>query len=232
MKLRAASWRRIVARLRSLLASGVLVGAAILCKQEVLLVFVGGLFAFFLLSEYGGIVVMSAVASVLYLGGYRAIPGLGFIPEPLWMAAKIGALSFFVIWLRATYPRLREDQLQQFSWLALIPLALVQVMVVAIVKVAARAAGRRAHHRRALRHGAQNLRHPQLLLPQRHLRRSRQADQSAGADEITKAKHSWGRSLMTCVFVLAYATLAMLTGVCLVSKFEVIQLEESESYVK
>ncbi len=93
-------------------------------------------FAFFLLSEYGGIVALSAVASVLYLGGYRALPGMGMIPEPLWMAAKIGALSFFVIWLRATYPRLREDQLQQFSWLALIPLALLQVMVVAIVKVA------------------------------------------------------------------------------------------------
>jgi NADH-quinone oxidoreductase subunit H len=93
-------------------------------------------FAFFLLSEYGGIVALSAVASVLYLGGYRALPGMGMIPEPLWMAAKIGALSFFVIWLRATYPRLREDQLQQFSWLALIPLALLQVLVVAIVKVA------------------------------------------------------------------------------------------------
>ncbi len=93
-------------------------------------------FAFFLLSEYGGIVALSAVASVLYLGGYRALPGMGMIPAPLWMAAKIGALSFVVIWLRATYPRLREDQLQRFSWLALIPLALLQVMVVAIVKVA------------------------------------------------------------------------------------------------
>jgi NADH-quinone oxidoreductase subunit H len=73
---------------------------------------------------------------VLYLGGYRALPAMGLIPPPLWMAAKIGALSFFVIWLRATYPRLREDQLQQVSWLVLIPLALVQIMVVAIVKVA------------------------------------------------------------------------------------------------
>ena len=52
------------------------------------------------------------------------------------MAAKIGALSFFVIWLRATYPRMREDQLQRGSWLALIPLALLQVLVVGIVKVA------------------------------------------------------------------------------------------------
>ena len=42
-----------------------------------------------------------------------------------------------MIWLRATYPRLREDQLQRFSWLALIPLSLVQIMAVAIVKVVA-----------------------------------------------------------------------------------------------
>jgi NADH-quinone oxidoreductase subunit H len=93
-------------------------------------------FAFFLLAEYGGIVALSAVASVLYLGGYQAPPFLSFIPDPLWMAAKIGALSFFVIWLRATYPRMREDQLQRGSWLALIPLALLQVLVVAVVKVA------------------------------------------------------------------------------------------------
>ena len=93
-------------------------------------------FAFFLLSEYGGIVGLSAIASVLFLGGYQALPFLGAIPAPLWMAAKIAILSFFVIWLRATYPRLREDQLQRFSWLALIPLALLQILVVAILKVA------------------------------------------------------------------------------------------------
>jgi len=90
-------------------------------------------FAFFLLAEYGGIVVMSAIAAVLYLGGYRGFLG---IPEPLWMFGKIFGLSFVVIWLRATYPRLREDQLQRFSWLALIPLALLQIVVVGLVKVA------------------------------------------------------------------------------------------------
>ena len=89
-------------------------------------------FAFFLLSEYGGIVVLSAIAAVLYLGGYQGFFG---IPEPLWMAGKIGALSFVVIWLRATYPRLREDQLQRFSWQALIPLTLVQILVVAVIKI-------------------------------------------------------------------------------------------------
>jgi NADH-quinone oxidoreductase subunit H len=93
-------------------------------------------FAFFLLAEYGGIVVMSAIASVLFLGGYLAPPGLSFVPAPLWMAAKIGALSFFVIWFRATYPRLREDQLQRMSWLTMIPIALALIMVVGVWKVA------------------------------------------------------------------------------------------------
>jgi NADH-quinone oxidoreductase subunit H len=93
-------------------------------------------FAFFLLAEYGGIVALSAIAAVLYLGGYQALPGLEAIPEPLWMLGKIGALSFVVIWLRATYPRLREDQLQKFAWLGLIPLSLLQIMVVGVLKVA------------------------------------------------------------------------------------------------
>jgi len=93
-------------------------------------------FAFFLLAEYGGIVALTAIASVLYLGGYQALPGLDAIPAPLWMLGKIGALSFVVIWLRATFPRMREDQLQRFAWLALIPLSLLQIMIVAILVVA------------------------------------------------------------------------------------------------
>ncbi len=93
-------------------------------------------FAFFLLAEYGGIVALAAIASVLYLGGYRALPGLSVIPPPLWMLAKIGALSFVVIWLRATYPRLREDQLQRLSWLVLVPLALAQLALTGVVAVA------------------------------------------------------------------------------------------------
>jgi NADH-quinone oxidoreductase subunit H len=94
-------------------------------------------FAFFLLAEYGGIVVMSGIAAVLYLGGYQALPGLSAIPEPLWMFGKIFALAFFIVWLRATYPRLRADQLQRFAWLGLIPLALLQILVVGVLKVAA-----------------------------------------------------------------------------------------------
>ena len=93
-------------------------------------------FAFFLLAEYGGIVALSGVAATLYLGGYLPLPVLSFIPPPLWMLGKIGALSFVIVWLRATFPRMREDQLQRFSWLVLIPLSLLQILVVAFVKVA------------------------------------------------------------------------------------------------
>jgi NADH-quinone oxidoreductase subunit H len=92
-------------------------------------------FAFFLLAEYGGIVAFSGIAAVLYLGGYQPLPGIP-IPGPLMMMGKIGALAFLFIWLRATYPRLREDQLQRFSWLALIPLSLALIMGVAVAKVA------------------------------------------------------------------------------------------------
>jgi NADH-quinone oxidoreductase subunit H len=93
-------------------------------------------FAFFLLSEYAGIVALSGIAAVLFLGGYLPLPFLSIIPGPLWMFAKIGALSFVVIWFRATYPRLREDQLQRFSWVVLVPLALADILVTAVVKVA------------------------------------------------------------------------------------------------
>ena len=93
-------------------------------------------FAFFLLAEYGGIVALAAVASVLYLGGYQALPGMDAIPPPLWMAGKIGALSFLFIWLRATYPRLREDQLQRLSWVTLIPISLGLILFTSVAVIA------------------------------------------------------------------------------------------------
>jgi NADH-quinone oxidoreductase subunit H len=93
-------------------------------------------FAFFLLSEYGGIVALSAIASVLFLGGYNGLPVLGtIVPQAFWMLGKIGILSFVIIWLRATYPRLREDQLQKLSWTLLVPLSLAQIAVTGVVKV-------------------------------------------------------------------------------------------------
>jgi NADH-quinone oxidoreductase subunit H len=72
---------------------------------------------------------------VLFLGGYQPLPMLEFIPGFFWMAGKVVVLSFVIIWLRATYPRLREDQLQRFSWVVLIPVALVNILLTAVVKV-------------------------------------------------------------------------------------------------
>ena len=92
-------------------------------------------FAFFLLAEYGGIVVMSGVMSTLFLGGYLPPPGLSAIPAPLHMMGKIFALSFFIVWLRATFPRLREDQLQRFAWVALVPFTLLYILGVSVAKV-------------------------------------------------------------------------------------------------
>jgi NADH-quinone oxidoreductase subunit H len=91
-------------------------------------------FALFLLSEYAGIVVLSALITVMFLGGWRGplLPAkLGFV----WTIGKVFAVSFVVIWLRVSYPRLREDQLQKFCWKALIPLSLVQIFVAGALKV-------------------------------------------------------------------------------------------------
>jgi NADH-quinone oxidoreductase subunit H len=92
-------------------------------------------FAFFLLAEYGGIVAMSGVAAALFLGGYLPPPGLAFIPGPLQMLGKIFALSFVIVWLRATFPRLREDQLQRFAWILLVPFTLLWILGVSVAKV-------------------------------------------------------------------------------------------------
>ncbi|MFJ6214306.1 NADH-quinone oxidoreductase subunit H [Streptomyces sp. NPDC092296] len=90
-------------------------------------------FALFLLSEYAGILVLCALTTVLFLGGWHGpfSDGLGW----LWTLLKIFVLAFLVIWLRVTYPRLREDQLMRFAWTALIPLSLAQLALTGIVKV-------------------------------------------------------------------------------------------------
>jgi NADH-quinone oxidoreductase subunit H len=90
-------------------------------------------FALFLLSEYAGILVISALTAVLFLGGWHGpmADSLGW----LWMLLKTFALAFLVIWIRVTYPRLREDQLMRFAWTVLIPLSLAQLALTGIVKV-------------------------------------------------------------------------------------------------
>jgi NADH-quinone oxidoreductase subunit H len=96
----------------------------------------GGLrFAFFLLAEYAGIVVLCALTTVLFLGGWKG-PFLTAELGWLWTLTKVFALAFVVIWLRVSYPRMREDQLQKLAWAGLVPLALAQLALTGIIKVA------------------------------------------------------------------------------------------------
>ncbi|MGH2721068.1 MAG: NADH-quinone oxidoreductase subunit NuoH [Actinomycetota bacterium] len=94
--------------------------------------FVFSLFA----AEYLSFIALSAVTATLYLGGYQPIlPFLGFIPGPIWFLLKTMLVIVFLMWVRWTYPRLREDQLQKFAWKVLIPVALVNILVTAALKL-------------------------------------------------------------------------------------------------
>ncbi|MEU0570998.1 NADH-quinone oxidoreductase subunit NuoH [Nonomuraea sp. NPDC005983] len=93
--------------------------------------YTGMRFALFMLSEYVGIVVLSFLTTVLFLGGWHG----PLLPGWLWTLAKVFLLAFVVIWLRVSFPRLREDQLQKLAWVGLVPLALLQLALTGVVKV-------------------------------------------------------------------------------------------------
>jgi NADH-quinone oxidoreductase subunit H len=87
-------------------------------------------FALFLLAEYAGIVVLAALTTVLFLGGWSG-PGpdsIGWI----WSLLKIAIVSLVVIWVRVAFPRLRADQLQKLAWQGLVPVALIQLALTGI----------------------------------------------------------------------------------------------------
>ena len=99
-------------------------------------------FALFFLAEYVNIVAVSALATTLFLGGYHALPGLGFTESWLggwftviWFLVKVIFFFFIFVWLRGTLPRLRYDQFMKFGWKVLIPFSLVWIMVVATLRV-------------------------------------------------------------------------------------------------
>ena len=93
----------------------------------------GTRFASFLLAEYLEMFVVSGIAVAFFLGGWMG-PGPGWL-DPIWMIAKILALVFVFIWVRATLPRLRYDQLMSLGWKVLLPLATLNILVTAVLVV-------------------------------------------------------------------------------------------------
>nr|MBA2390883.1 NADH-quinone oxidoreductase subunit H [Geodermatophilaceae bacterium] len=103
-------------------------------------------FALFFLAEYINIVTVSALATTLFLGGWRAPFGLGtvwaganegWLPI-VWFLGKVFAFIFVFIWLRGTLPRLRYDQFMQFGWKVLVPVGLLWIVVVAALRTLSR----------------------------------------------------------------------------------------------
>ena len=91
-------------------------------------------FALFFLGEYANMILMSALCVVLFLGGWHApLPFLEFIPGIVWFMVKICAVLFIFLWVRATFPRYRYDQLMRLGWKVFLPFSFAWVMVVAAV---------------------------------------------------------------------------------------------------
>jgi NADH-quinone oxidoreductase subunit H len=98
----------------------------------------GARFASFLLAEYMNIFVISAIAVTVFFGGWMLPFGINppaFV-DPIVVAVKVFLFILFFIWIRATLPRLRYDQLMSFGWKVLLPLATVNALVTAILVVA------------------------------------------------------------------------------------------------
>jgi NADH-quinone oxidoreductase subunit H len=95
----------------------------------------GGMkFAAFFLAEYINILAISAIAVTLFLGGWH---GPGNIPI-LWFGLKILPIIFLFIWVRATLPRFRYDQLMSFGWKVLIPIATLNFLITAYIQLVLR----------------------------------------------------------------------------------------------
>ena len=90
-------------------------------------------FALFFLAEYTNMYVIAALTSILFLGGWDApVAFLSFIPGIVWMLLKMSAVILFFLWIRATFPRYRYDQIMRLGWKIFLPLCLIWLFVVGV----------------------------------------------------------------------------------------------------
>ncbi len=100
----------------------------------------GMAFAVFFLAEYANMILVSALAATMFLGGwlspFQGIPVLGelfdFVPGAIWLVLKISFLLLFFLWFRATFPRYRYDQIMRLGWKVFIPVTLVWILVIGL----------------------------------------------------------------------------------------------------
>jgi NADH-quinone oxidoreductase subunit H len=96
-------------------------------------------FALFFLGEYANMILMCAMTTILFLGGWLPpieIAPFTWVPGPIWFILKICVLLFLFIWVRATFPRYRYDQLMRLGWKVFLPISLFSVVLVAGVVLA------------------------------------------------------------------------------------------------
>jgi NADH-quinone oxidoreductase subunit H len=91
--------------------------------------YTGMRFALFFLAEYTNMFIASAIATVLFLGGWHG----PFLPGVVWFLIKVYAIIFMIMWFRWTFPRVRFDQLLNFAWKILIPLSFANLLITALV---------------------------------------------------------------------------------------------------
>ncbi|MFZ9102782.1 MAG: NADH-quinone oxidoreductase subunit NuoH [Burkholderiaceae bacterium] len=90
-------------------------------------------FAIFFLAEYANMILLSALASIMFLGGWSApVAGLDFVPGWIWLGLKTFLVVSTFIWMRASFPRYRYDQIMRLGWKIFIPVTLVWLVVIGI----------------------------------------------------------------------------------------------------